>query len=389
MSITDDRIGDVELARGNLAGALASYQASFGFRERLAKAQPDRLEWRRALKVSYDNIGAVELQQGNLPVALVSYQAGLAIMEKMATSDAANGDVQWQLAAAYDRVGNVQMAQGDVPAALTSYRAQFAVMERLAKSDAANAEWQRDLFVACVKLGDAQAAQGDLPAALSSYQSGVTAIEPLAKSNPGNAGWQRDRLTAYLRVGQALFHLGRVDEALGQYDAAIAIGNASDRPGIYLRRAVAEIESDRADAAVKDMATALQLDRSDAYNLLWLHVARLHAGKPDVDEFAAYAKQIDRSKWPAPVVALFSDSMNIDAVKDAAASAEPPNGRIGRACEADFFIGEYQMEKAGPASARPSFQSAVDHCPHGYFEYSAARFELKRLDALAGAQQNR
>jgi hypothetical protein len=30
-------------------------------------------------------------------------------------------------------------------------------------------------------------------------------------------------------------------------------------------------------------------------------------------------------------------------------------------------------------------QSAVDRCPHGYVEYSAAEFELKRLNALAGA----
>jgi hypothetical protein len=47
------------------------------------------------------------------------------------------------------------------------------------------------------------------------------------------------------------------------------------------------------------------------------------------------------------------------------------------------------MEKEEPPSAWPWFQSAVDHCPHGYFEYSAARFELKRLEALVGAQQNR
>jgi lipoprotein NlpI len=53
---------------------------------------------------------------------------------------------------------------------------------------------------------------------------------------------------------------------------------------------------------------------------------------------------------------------------------------------ADFFIGAYRIEKGTQADARASFQSALDHCPHDFVQYPAAKLELSRLDQLAGAQ---
>jgi hypothetical protein len=43
---------------------------------------------------------------------------------------------------------------------------------------------------------------------------------------------------------------------------------------------------------------------------------------------------------------------------------------------------------ASPADARALFQSAVDHCPHLYIEYPAAKLELRRLDGLAAPQRS-
>jgi hypothetical protein len=40
MSVSHERIGDVQRAQGDLAAALTSYQASLAIAERLAKADP-------------------------------------------------------------------------------------------------------------------------------------------------------------------------------------------------------------------------------------------------------------------------------------------------------------------------------------------------------------
>ena len=100
----------------------------------------------------------------------------------------------------------------------------------------------------------------------------------------------------------------------------------------------------------------------------------------------ANAKNVDRSQWPWPIFALFLDSMNPDETRTAALSAEQQSTRVEQSCVADFFIGVYQIEKGAQADARQLFQSAVDHCPHDFVQYPAAKLELNRLDEPAGAQ---
>ena len=75
LSVSYNRIGDVQVAQGNLSAALTSYQASLAIMDRLAKSDPSNAGWRSDLAVSYSNVGDVQEAQGNLPAALASYQA--------------------------------------------------------------------------------------------------------------------------------------------------------------------------------------------------------------------------------------------------------------------------------------------------------------------------
>ena len=237
-----------------------------------------------------------------------------------------------------------------------------------------------------MKLGGMQGAQGDPATALTSYQASLAIMDRLAKSDPGNAAWQRDLAISNDRVGLALFDLGRVEEALNYFNAAVQIGKAPDNSEFYWRRALAKLYMSDAAAAADDAAMALKLRPAYPYYAIWLHVARARAGQSDADEMAANGKNVDRSKWPWPIVALFLGLMNPDGVQTAASAAEQPRARAAQSCEANFFIGVFQIEKGAPAGARPLLQSAADHCPYSFVQHSAARLELKRLDELAGAQ---
>ena len=104
-----DKIGDVQVAQGNLPAALTSYQASLAIRDRLAKSDPGNAGWQRDLSVSYNKVGDVQVAQGNLPAALTSYQAGLAIIERLAKSDPGNAGWQRDLSVSYEKVGHVQV----------------------------------------------------------------------------------------------------------------------------------------------------------------------------------------------------------------------------------------------------------------------------------------
>jgi tetratricopeptide (TPR) repeat protein len=87
LAISHERVGDVQVAQGDLAAALRSYRASHGIFEHLAKADPGNAGWQRDLAVSHNKIGDVQRAQGYLAVALRSYQASLAIKERLAKAD--------------------------------------------------------------------------------------------------------------------------------------------------------------------------------------------------------------------------------------------------------------------------------------------------------------
>ena len=86
-SVAYDKIGDVLLAQGKLAEALASYREDLAITSRLAAADPSNASWQRDLSVSYNKVGDALVAQGKLDEALASYREGLAIRARLAKSD--------------------------------------------------------------------------------------------------------------------------------------------------------------------------------------------------------------------------------------------------------------------------------------------------------------
>jgi lipoprotein NlpI len=87
--------------------------------------------------------------------------------------------------------------------------------------------------------------------------------------------------------------------------------------------------------------------------------------------------------WPGAIFALYLGKSTPEAVRAAAERETDPALRAKRTCDADFYLGEYQLEKGAADEARRLFQSAADGCPASAREAAFARFELNRL----GAQQ--
>ncbi|HEY1931509.1 MAG TPA: tetratricopeptide repeat protein [Acetobacteraceae bacterium] len=223
LSVSDEKVGDVLVAQGNLPEALNRYRDGLAIAERLARADPGNAGWQDDLSLSHEKVGDVLVAQGNLPEALVNYRADRAIMDRLARADPGNAGWQRDLSASDEKVGDVLVAQGNLPEALQSYRDGLAIAERLARTDPGNAGWQRDLSVSDEKVGDVLVAQGNLPEALKSYRDGLAIRERLARADPGNAGWQRDLSVSDDNVGDVLVAQGNLPEALQSYRDSLAI----------------------------------------------------------------------------------------------------------------------------------------------------------------------
>ena len=134
------------MIRGSLAEAGKAFAA--------ARDAAMRSGNERDLSVSFNRIGDVQVAQGDLPGAVKSFRDGLAIADRLAKADPGNAGWQRDLSVSYERIGDVLSAQGNLPEALNSFRDGLAIAESLAKSDPSNTQWQRDLIVSNVKLSE-------------------------------------------------------------------------------------------------------------------------------------------------------------------------------------------------------------------------------------------
>ena len=365
------------LALGETQSALtAAHQAQEIFRALLAQ-QPDSTDFQRELSVSYDKVGDVQVAQGNLPAALASYQEGLAIRDRLAKSDPGNAGWQRDLAVSYDKVGDVQVAQGNLPAALASYQAASPSLTawrspipamptgrticRFRTTRSATCRWRRAIWrprwphirraspfetawrspipasragsaicrfptrrsatcrwrraiwrprwppirrtspswtawrspipampagsatcrLSYDKVGDVQMAQGNLPAALTSYQASLAIMERLAKSDPGNADWQRDLSVSYEQVGDVQVAQGNLPAALASYQAGLAISGPPGEVRSQQRRLAARPDRCRTTrSATCRRRRAIWRLRSTSYQAGLLIAQRLAESDP-------------------------------------------------------------------------------------------------------------
>jgi tetratricopeptide (TPR) repeat protein len=199
-------LGDLWTLRGSLGEAKSAFSDA---RDAAARTRNEyELAW------SHSRIGDVQMAQGNLAAALIAYRDSLAIIGRLAQSDPGNAGWQRDLSVSYESVGDVQVAQGDLAGALTSYRDGLAIRDRLAQSDPGNTDWRRDLSVSYDRIGNLQVKQGNLAGAFKSYGDGFTIIDRLAQSDPVNAGWQHYLAVSHAKIADALKNTGRGGEAL-------------------------------------------------------------------------------------------------------------------------------------------------------------------------------
>ena len=147
-------LGDVAVEQGDLPGARRHYDAAGTIANRLAKADPGSpgghgsamtLEWQRDLSVSQEKIGDVLRAQGNLSAALDAFKASLAIRERLATSDPGNAGWQRDLSVSNYKIGQLLLKSDRAKEALPYFEADLAIAERLARLAPDNAQWQKDV----------------------------------------------------------------------------------------------------------------------------------------------------------------------------------------------------------------------------------------------------
>jgi len=185
---------------------------------------------------------------------------------------------------------------------------------------------------------------------------------------------------AYLNRGVAYYHKQDYDRAIADYNQAIQI--EAKYAGAFEKRGIAYDDKQDYGHAIADYKQAIELDPASAYPAIWLFVASTRSSKSAPSDNAqsdsphadleANAARLNHSGWPYPIVEMFLGNKTPEDILRAAAN---PNDR----CEAQLYIGEWQLLQKDPVKATPFLEKASETCPKDFVEYSRAIAELKQI----------
>ncbi|PYM44495.1 MAG: hypothetical protein DME16_20875 [Candidatus Rokuibacteriota bacterium] len=210
--------------------------------------------------------------------------------------------------------------------------------------------------------GSAHQHKGDYERAIQDYEQAIR-LDPSSARAFNNRG-----RVNHLKEDYA--------QAIKDYDEAIALD--PDYQLAFYNRALARFDQGLYIASVPDFVRAVQLDSSSTYRVLGLYLAKARGGDVDRESLAANAAQLNLTRWPGPVVALFLGQITPEALVAGAQDPDPTTQRE-RQCEAYFYAGEHFLIQGQRAPAVQMFQSAVATGVTSLVEHSSAKAELRRL----------
>ncbi|MBN9122310.1 MAG: serine/threonine protein kinase [Planctomycetes bacterium] len=217
------RMGDVELVLGNTLTALQEYEAGHRLARRLAEANPDDVETRRDLSVSFEKLGNVTLKLGRLDEARDLYAQDLEITRRLAEANPDDVEARRDLSVSFEKLGNVTLKLGHPDKAHALYVQGLEIRQRLADADPGNALAQRDLGFSFSRLGNVMLKKGRMDEAHDFYTKGLEIRQSLASADPGNAQAQRDLGFSFSRLGNVALEMGRTDEAHDFYKKGLEV----------------------------------------------------------------------------------------------------------------------------------------------------------------------
>ena len=101
----------------------------------LADADPSNATAQRGLSVSYERIGDVQRAQGDDKAAAASYQEGLKIRQKLADADPSSATAQRDLFVSFFKLGNVAQQTTEFTQAVDWYQKALDVPKRFPRPD--------------------------------------------------------------------------------------------------------------------------------------------------------------------------------------------------------------------------------------------------------------
>src|SRR3984957_6278850 len=214
-ALTQQRLGELLIAQGDLAAALDALRAEIELRRRIAAADADDPHKRDAVARVAARVAEVLVLKSAIATIQGGGQAGAPARRRP-------GEASWTLSA----VAGALEAQGNLGGALALYREGLAIRRRLAAQNPDNVAWALDVSWSLTGLAGALMTRRDLDGAVASFGEALAVRRALAARDPGNPQRQLDVSWSLMAVGDALVAKGDHSGALASFREALATRQA-------------------------------------------------------------------------------------------------------------------------------------------------------------------
>jgi tetratricopeptide (TPR) repeat protein len=225
VSMSLNKLGDLERVVGDRAEARRLYQRSLELREGLAGSEPDNTGYQRDVSMSLNKLGDLERVVGDRAEARRWYERSLQIREWLAEREPANTGYQRDVSLSMNKLGDLERVVGDRAEARRWYERSLQIREWLAGSDPDNAGYQRDVSASLEQLGVMARDAGDDSSAVTLLRSAVARRSQLKDREPDRVGFA-EGLAVSLRLLASVSDTAaneqirrRIDELLAPFEA--------------------------------------------------------------------------------------------------------------------------------------------------------------------------
>lgn len=204
---------------GSWDGSIADLGRALALFERASAMDPARADYARDLSIGLERLGDVKLQAGDLAGAGALFERLIVIRRQRVTREPGNAEAHRDLAVGLERIADLELARRQPLRALAALDEARALRAAGAEADPVRA---RDLAVLWFKTASARLAAGgrEWPAA---YEAAIALMEPLLARQDAAPGWLRDVAVFRFGYGEALAGSGQRTAARRQWTGALAL----------------------------------------------------------------------------------------------------------------------------------------------------------------------
>ena len=217
------QLGQVQLTRGRLGDAMASFKEALITVEELSARDPSNLDRLFELGQVHFWIGYVHWENNDLVAADKSMQTYYQVSEHLYNAEPENDDYILELGFAFNNLAILSERRGEIQVALDYNQRMIDLSREVHERDRENETYLRALADAYSWRGTMLRQDGQLAASVEKFSEYLQLASEAGIRDPANTKWLENRMIAHRFVGDGMLELGRVDEVRVNFEAGMSL----------------------------------------------------------------------------------------------------------------------------------------------------------------------